>query len=77
MKPLKGGDTVYLQQQNYSLAALSKRDSGPDPFGKATAKPAEPSIQAPPEPTPIKEADQTDAMMAALFRKSPRELIHA
>lgn len=29
-----GGDAAYLQQQNYSLAALAKRDASPDPFGK-------------------------------------------
>lgn len=32
-----GGDTPYLQQQNYSLAALDKRDTGEDPFGKTPA----------------------------------------
>ena len=26
LKPVKGGDTPYLQQQNYSLAALDERD---------------------------------------------------
>jgi HK97 family phage portal protein len=38
-KPLKGGDTVYLQQQNYSLAALAERDAQDDPFGKTPANP--------------------------------------
>jgi HK97 family phage portal protein len=33
LAPLPGGDSVYLQQQNYSLEALAKRDSSPDPFG--------------------------------------------
>jgi hypothetical protein len=27
-----GGDTVYRQQQDFSLEALNKRDSQPDPF---------------------------------------------
>lgn len=31
--PVKGGDTIYMQQQNYSLEALNKRDQG-DPFAK-------------------------------------------
>ncbi|MBI1450334.1 phage portal protein [Acinetobacter sp. FL51] len=35
--PLKGGNTVYMQQQNYSLEALAKRDQKDDPFGKAEA----------------------------------------
>jgi phage portal protein BeeE len=39
--PVEGGDDVYLQQQNYSLTALAKRDAKPDPFGKPpTAAPA-------------------------------------
>lgn len=36
--PVTGGDTPYLQQQNYSLQALAKRDSSADPF--ATTQPA-------------------------------------
>lgn len=31
-KPLDGGDSVYLQQQYYSLSALAKRDAREDPF---------------------------------------------
>lgn len=34
LAPMEGGDTAYLQQQNYSVAALAKRDSSSDPFGK-------------------------------------------
>jgi HK97 family phage portal protein len=43
-KPLPGGDTAYMQQQNYSLAALNKRDQQEDPFsaGKAPAPTATP-----------------------------------
>ncbi len=37
LKPVSGGDSPLAQQQNYSLAALAKRDAKPDPFG--TAKP--------------------------------------
>ena len=33
LPPVEGGDTVYLQQQMYSAAALNKRDAN-DPFGK-------------------------------------------
>lgn len=39
-KPKSGGDSPMLQQQNYSLEALAKRDAQPDPFGKAAAAPA-------------------------------------
>lgn len=41
LPPVDGGATPYLQQQNYSLAALAKRDASEDPFGKATT-PARP-----------------------------------
>lgn len=43
---VEGGDSPLAQQQNYSLAALAKRDAQPDPFGRAPA-PA-PALPAPP-----------------------------
>lgn len=33
LPPMEGGDSAYLQQQNFSVAALAKRDSSDDPFG--------------------------------------------
>jgi HK97 family phage portal protein len=36
LMPVDGGDSVYMQQQNYSLEALAKRDQG-DPFAQPTA----------------------------------------
>lgn len=33
-KPVSGGDSPMIQQQNYSLEALAKRDSQADPFAK-------------------------------------------
>ena len=43
---VKGGESPYLQMQNYSLEALAKRDAQPDPFGHtpppAPAPPAAP-----------------------------------
>lgn len=32
LPPVDGGDSPYLQQQNYSLSALAKRDASADPF---------------------------------------------
>lgn len=32
-----GGESPMIQQQNFSLAAIAKRDSSPDPFAKAPA----------------------------------------
>ena len=40
LPPVDGGDTPYLQQQNFSLAALAKRDAQDNPF--ATSAPAAP-----------------------------------
>lgn len=34
LAPVHGGDTPYLQQQNYSLTALAKRDANKKPFSK-------------------------------------------
>lgn len=53
-----GGDTIYKQQQEYSLEALAKRDAGADPFGTAKPAPApvpEPTPADPPPPSASKE----------------------
>lgn len=34
LPPVEGGNAVYRQQQDYSLAALAKRDAKDDPFAK-------------------------------------------
>lgn len=44
--PVEGGSSPYMQQQNYSLAALAKRDSD-DPFSKPAAAPAGPLAENP------------------------------
>ena len=45
LKPIDGGDTVYMQQQNFSLEALSKRDQKEDPFGTSEPPKAGPKAQ--------------------------------
>jgi len=67
LPPVLGGDTPYLQQQNYSLAALNERDQDA-PFAKPVAPiaPIEPSDE--PE-----DEDQTDKALHLLFRKSLAE----
>ncbi len=57
-KPVKGGDTVYLQQQQYSLAALSRRDEAAPPPPTPPLTPA----QAPDE-------SMNDKQIAEMFRK--------
>ena len=65
--PVTGGDTVYLQQQNYSLEALAKRDAQADPF--ATGAAAAPSTDAviPASVEPTDEQIQDSAKMLALL----------
>ena len=58
MEPVEGGDTPYLQVQNYSLAALGKRDQD-DPFPKAPPP-------APPAPAPDPASAEDDAVEAEL-----------
>lgn len=60
-----GGDSPMIQQQNFSLSALAKRDAKEDPTAPAPA-PAQPP-----------QDDQTDKALHFLFRKAPEELIHA
>jgi HK97 family phage portal protein len=36
LKPIDGGDSIYMQQQNYSLEALAKRDAMANPFDAKT-----------------------------------------
>lgn len=38
LAPVEGGDQVYLQEQNFSLAALAKRDAMDDPWASRTGK---------------------------------------
>lgn len=63
LPPVDGGDTVYSQQQNYSLAALNKRDEQDDPFGTATP----PAPEEPPEDDaeePEENGDENEAVDA-------------
>ena len=53
-RPIAGGDTVYKQYQDHSLAALAERDEGDDPFGTA-------DTAAAPAPTEDDEEDQERA----------------
>ena len=54
LPPVEGGDSVYLQQQNYSIAALAKRDAQADPF--KTSGPA-PAAGTPPHAEPANDPD--------------------
>ena len=43
LRAVEGGESPYLQQQNFSLAALARRDAQADPF--ATGDPEPPAIE--------------------------------
>lgn len=61
LPPVIGGESPYLQQQNYSLAALAKRDAQADPFGTAPAAADPPALPAPDAAdTGAAEADARD-----------------
>ena len=46
LPPIEGGDSLFLQQQNYSLPALARRDASDDPFGKNTSDSTPPAKSA-------------------------------
>lgn len=52
LPPTEGGNVVYRQQQDFSLAALAKRDALPNPFDPA---PKPPAVSPQPPAAPIKE----------------------
>lgn len=58
LPPTEGGDAIYLQEQNFSLAALAKRDAREDPFASAPA----------PAPIPEPEEDQVRQMVDHIIK---------
>jgi HK97 family phage portal protein len=71
-RPVDGGDTIWMQQQNYSLEALQKRDEN-DPFAKA--QPATPALPGPDAvkalPAPAEEPTEEERAFS-LKRRSAR-----
>jgi HK97 family phage portal protein len=64
-KPIRGGDTVYLQEQDHSLQALAERDSRPDPFAKGAPAPAA-KPPAPAEAPPANDNAMAREALAAI-----------
>lgn len=84
LPPVRGGDTPYMQQQNYSLAALDRRDSQADPFAKPGQQPTPaPATPMPDTPdTPMPEDDEEDLaaveeLATSLIAKLYNETQHA
>jgi len=55
LRPVPGGANPYLQQQNYSLEALAKRDAQDDPFKPNVPPPQAPVDNAPAADEPVDE----------------------
>src|SRR5690606_9416350 len=72
-KPVPGGASPYLQQQNYSLEALAKRDAQEDPFGAAAPETPPANDDEPSE----EEAAERRAAQKALLRERVRERVNA
>jgi len=69
LKPVKGGKSPYLQQQNYSLEALAKRDAQDDPFKPATPPaPQQAAADAAAEDKPAESVPAKD--IAAQFTRA-------
>lgn len=66
LAPAAGGDSLYLQQQNYSLEALAKRDAKEDPFSPTPPKPESTPTPAPALPAPADPAAEQAAAAKAL-----------
>lgn len=62
LPPVDGGDALYLQQQNYSLPALARRDASDDPFKTSSIR--QPVQQE--EPAKALSSDEVSAMKAMI-----------
>lgn len=69
LKPVPGGKYPYLQQQNYSLEALAKRDAAADPFGAAKPAPQEPAKPAANDEE-IEDAAEARAALAEIIKEA-------
>jgi len=75
LPPVKGGDSVLSQQQNFSVEALSKRDAQADPFGTA-----QPTTQTSPPAVPSEPTDeeiQDSAKLLAMLVEKGLNIEHA
>lgn len=64
LPPVEGGDALYLQQQNFSLPALARRDASDNPF---STSPAQPPAQ-PNEPAAKAFSESEMIAMKAMIR---------
>ena len=76
--PVPGGATPYLQQQNFSLSALNKRDSKADPFGTNKPAPAPNGSTPPPAANQNEPAvtDQAKELHAAEWKAALKQAVN-
>jgi HK97 family phage portal protein len=73
-KKVAGGSSPMIQQQNYSLAALAKRDAQADPFATKPTIPVQPSPQPETPVTPTKSfvtEEECEAQWDDAFEQEP------
>lgn len=80
LPPTPGGDVCYMQQQNYSLPALQKRDAKDDPFatgggGGSNSAPPPPAPSEPPKALPSLQQENdarelTNALIARFLAEA-------
>lgn len=63
LKPVDGGGTVYVQQQNFSIEALARRDEQPAP-----------SATSSPDPSPAETADDAEKNLATFAQRLQKGL---
>lgn len=70
LQPVEGGESPMLQEQNFSLAALAKRDARPDPFNKTPpAAPNPQQVQAENEQQAAKGRIELRRGLTKMFRE--------
>jgi HK97 family phage portal protein len=67
LKPVPGGDTPYLQQQNYSLAALNERDKNAPAPSSTTGRRQPPAPPPATDEAPVSDEERA-ARMGALVK---------
>lgn len=68
LDPKEGGDAIYLQQQNYSLEALARRDAKADPFSSQSAN-------NPANTVPDENTEDAAKMMALFIEREVRNVL--
>jgi HK97 family phage portal protein len=64
LPPVAGGNSPMIQEQNYSLAAIAKRDASPDPFGASKV-----NTPAANDPKIAEENKQVAAQIAEFYSR--------